>query len=222
MLTNPTLAVIHTTTVTVEPLKALARELMPDYDVVNFVDDSILPQLAQNDGLLTEVAPRIEHYARFAEQLGAECILVACSSIGEVVADLQMQARIPVIRIDEAMAEEAVRRGSRIGIAATLSTTLHPTQRLIQMKAVAADKTVELFPTLISGAFDRLAAGDAAGHDTLVLAALRELAAITDIVVLAQASMARVAVRLSDVEQGKILSSPRLGIERVRQHTSGR
>src|SRR3982751_420245 len=107
------LAIIHTTTATVEPLKALAAEILSDCDVVNFVDDSILPQLAANGGNLAEVAGRIVQYARFAEEVGADIILEACSSVGEVVDLARREVQIPIVRIDEAMAELAVSRAVR-------------------------------------------------------------------------------------------------------------
>src|SRR5688572_14749077 len=83
------LAIIHTTSATVETMKALAAEFLPGHEVINFVDDSILPQLGQNGGDLTEVEERLVHYARFAAQVGANAILEACSSVGEVVAKMQ-------------------------------------------------------------------------------------------------------------------------------------
>src|SRR4051812_14684609 len=121
-----TLAVIHTTMATVDPLKALAADLLPGCRVINFVDDSILPQLAASEGNLAEVAGRVIQYARFAEEAGADIILEACSSIGEIVPQARAHVRVPLIRIDEAMAELAVTRGRRIGVAATLATTLAP------------------------------------------------------------------------------------------------
>jgi len=79
------LAIIHTTPATIAPLKALASEILPQYELVNFVDDSILPQLARNGGNLSKVEDRWIHYARFAEQVGTQAILSACSSVGDVV-----------------------------------------------------------------------------------------------------------------------------------------
>ena len=63
----PKLAIIHTTPATVEPLKALAQEVMPGVEVINFVDDSILPQLRDNGGDISAVSNRLVHYAIFAE-----------------------------------------------------------------------------------------------------------------------------------------------------------
>jgi Asp/Glu/hydantoin racemase len=211
----PKLAIIHTTPATVESMKALAIELLPSCDLVNFVDDSILPQLASNGGDLREVDERLIHYARFAEQVGADVILEACSSVGEVVTKMQAAVSIPIVRIDEAMAEEAVQRGNRLGVAATLKTTLAPTARLLQAKAAAAGRQVEITPLLIEGAYQKLMAGDREGHDTLLIEKLQDLARDMDVVVLAQASMARVLPGIPTAERSKFMSSPRLAMQRV-------
>src|SRR5215216_7185090 len=210
------LAIIHTTSATVDSMKALATEILPGFELVNFVDDSILPQLGQNGGNLTEVEERLIHYARFAEQVGANVILEACSSVGEVVAKMQSAVSIPIVRIDEGMAEEAVQRGTRLGVAATLPTTLEPTTKLLRAKAASAGKVVTVTPLLIEGAYQKLLSGDREGHDNLLIEKLQELARATDVVVLAQASMARVLPGLPAAEQGKFMSSPRLAMEQVR------
>lgn len=211
----PKLAIIHTTSATVDSMKALAAEMLPGSELVNFVDDSILPQLGQNGGDLTEVEERLVHYARFAEEVGADVILEACSSVGEVVAKMQSAVSIPIVRIDESMAEQAVQRGQHLGVAATLQTTLQPTTRLLQAKAHQAGRQVEITPVLIEGAYQKLMAADREGHDNLLVEKLQELALTMDVVVLAQASMARVLPRLSAAAQEKILVSPRLAMERV-------
>ncbi len=210
------LAIIHTTPATIAPLKALASEILPSYELINFVDDSILPQLARNGGDLSDVEDRWMHYARFAEQVGAQVILSACSSVGDVVATAQPHVQIPIVRIDEAMAEEAVSRAEHIGVAATLPTTLGPTLNLLRRKAEEIGKPVRLEPMLAEAAYRRLMDGDQAGHDSVLAAALTDLAKTVDIVVLAQASMARVVATLPETEQPRFLSSPRSGMERVR------
>lgn len=209
------LAIIHTAVVTVEALKPLAAELLPDYEVMNIVDDSILPQLKANGGDVSEVEGRLVQYMKIAESAGADLILNACSSVGEVVAIAQQQVNVPIVRIDEAMAEEAVRRGKKIGVAATLHTTLRPTLDLIKAKAESADGDYQIESTLVSEAFERLMAGDKDGHDAVLASALEKFVKTVDVVVLAQASMARVVATLPEALQGRFLSSPRLGMERV-------
>ncbi|MGE5138001.1 MAG: aspartate/glutamate racemase family protein [Rudaea sp.] len=215
------LAIIHTTTATVESLKSLAAEILPGVELVNFVDDSILPQLAGNGGDVAAVAGRLVTYARFASEAGADAVLEACSSVGAVVDEMRRAVPVPVIRIDEAMAEEAVRRGRRIGVAATLRTTLDPTARLLQQKAAQVGDGVEIVPRLVEGAYALLMAGDRQGHDACVADALARLGAQCDVVVLAQASMARAVANLPEEIRGKFLTSPESAMQRVKRVLEG-
>ncbi len=62
-----------------------------------------------------------------------DAILNCCSSVGEVADAAQDMAKyigVPIIRIDEEMCREAVRSGRRIGVMATLASTLNPTKIL--------------------------------------------------------------------------------------------
>ena len=210
------LAIVHTTPVTVDSLKALASEILPDYEVINFVDDSILPQLKQNDGKVEAVEDRLIHYYQFAEQVGADIILNACSSVGEVVQKGATQVTIPIVRIDEAMAEEAVTRGNRIGVAATLATTLRPTMALVTEKSAEADGDYQIESLLVSEAYEELIAGNKEAHDTILAEALLNFVQTVDVVILAQASMARVVQSLPEAVQNRFLSSPKMGMERVK------
>ena len=140
--------------------------------------------------------------------------MVTCSSMGPAVEWSRAFIDIPVLRVDEAMAALAVQTGSRIGVAATLSTTMNPTADLIRTKAAAQGKEIQLATKLCEGAFEAVIAGDTARHDALVTAGLRELTAKSDVIVLAQASMARVVDGLPKEEKRiPILSSPRLAVE---------
>jgi aspartate/glutamate racemase len=215
------IAVLHTTPVTVEPLKKLAADKIPGCQVMNFVDDSILPQLIENGGNIYEVEERLIQYARYAEQVGADVILNACSSVGEVVAKARENISVPIIRIDEAMAEEAINNGQQIGVVATLATTLNPTMKLLKEKAKELNKHVEFQSKLVEEAYQRLISGDKEGHDATLAKTLSEIAEEVDVVVLAQASMARVVSMLPTEQQKKFISSPELGMERVRQSLEG-
>jgi Asp/Glu/hydantoin racemase len=158
-------------------------------------------------------AKRVGQHVASAEEAGADFILVTCSSIGRAVEAAAAKASIPVLRVDQPMADEAVRLGRRIGVVATLPTTLDPTADLIRRRAAVANKNVEITERLCQGAFAALMSGDAAAHDSAVAQALRELSSNCDVVVLAQASMARVADALPPSEKpAPVLASPALAI----------
>jgi len=211
------LAIIHTTPVTIEPLKELAVKTIGDCEIINLVDDSILPQLSKNGGNIQEIAQRWESYAKIAEQQGADCILNACSSIGELVSFTQPKVSTPIVRIDDAMAEFAIHSAEKIGVAATLETTLKPTLELLKQKASEKGKAVEIEPILVASAYQKLMAHDKEGHDLDLAIALRELAKKVDIVVLAQASMARVVSNFTEEEQSLFVTSPELGMDAVKR-----
>jgi len=112
------------------------------------------------------------------------------------------------------MADKAVQAGKKIGVVATLSTTLEPTADLVRRRAALANKNIELVSRLCEGAFDALMSGDAAKHDKLVADALIDLSSKVDVIVLAQASMARVVNTLPEANKKvPILSSPVTAME---------
>lgn len=211
-MSNPTVAVIHTSPATIEVFGRLLADQLPEARIFNLLDDSILPQLRDNGGAIDQVAPRWRQYARIARDRGATVILNACSSIGELCVPVGQELGIPVIRVDSALAADAVRRGRRIAAVATLSSTLRPTCDLLADTATALGRNVEVVATLVEGAYAALMAGDRDGHDDRIAAALAQAAADADAVVLAQASMARVLPRLSPDRQARCLISPPLAV----------
>ncbi len=91
---------------------------------------------------------------------------------------------------------------------------MQPTSDLVKRRAAAAGKEIELSAVLCEGAFDALMSGDAATHDAKVAAVLKELVNKVDVIVLAQASMARVVDSLSDADKKvPILASPPIAIQ---------
>ncbi len=208
-----TLALIHTSATLVPVFQQLCKAQLPNVDTFNIVDDSLVRAIGAKGSLTADIARRVQAYITSAEAGGADYVLVTCSSIGPAVEASAAFSAVPVLRVDQPMADEAVQTGKRIGVIATLPTTLNPTKDLVQRRAAAAGKAIELSAVLVEGAFDALMAGDAAKHDALVAAALRSLAAQVDVIVLAQASMARVVDTLAPADRRiPILASPPLAI----------
>ncbi len=207
------LALIHTATVNAATITQLCKEVMPDVEVFNIVDESLLKNTIAAQKLTPTTYRRLATYLESAEAAGADAILVTCSSIGPAVDAGRQQVNIPVLRIDQAMANEAVRLGKRIGVIATLSTTLEPTSALVQASAAAQGQSIELVSHLCTGAFEAMMNGDTATHDRLVTTGLQTLMDQVDVIVLAQATMARVVDTLPAAEKRvPILSSPKLGV----------
>ena len=216
-MTTKTVYAIHTGPVLVDVIRSLAKELMPGVRVVNVVDDGLLAEVREAGGLTTAVCRRIIGYGVMAAGSGANAILNCCSSVGEAAELLQRMVDIPVVRIDDAMAGQAVKLGGRIAVMATLATTLDPTRRLIARRAHESRCEVKLTSYVVDEAFDKLLAGDGARHDALVNEAIDRAMLENDVVVLAQGSMARLVAARKPGDKVPVLTSPRAGVESLRE-----
>lgn len=209
-----TLGIVHTSFVLVEMLNALARERLPGTRVVNVVDDSLVGY-AVDRGVDDHLAQRMRNYLRGAADAGADVILSACSSVGETVEAARAEVPVPVLRIDEAMAEKAVTLGRRVGIFATAASTFGPTARLLQAKARAAGRTIETADCHCADGFKLLMAGKLAEHDRLLTDLVLKTAQEFDVVLFAQASMSRLAPVIAPQIDRPLLTSPALAMERL-------
>lgn len=209
------IAVIHTTPATIASLGELIRKEIPGAEVFNLLDDSILPDMNVGRGV-DKVRLRWLEYARIAQENGAQAILSACSTVGEFAEEANEMLDVPVYRIDEAMARKAVQRGGTICVFATLSSTLEPTARLLQRLAKEQAASCQIHSVLVEGAYAALAAGGRALHDQKIADALAQKGAEADTIVLAQASMASAADGLDEQLRQKVLTSPLLGIQKLR------
>ena len=210
------IAFIHTSPSMIPVFKALADELLAGVDLFNVVDESLLCDIIREGRCPPVTARRLAGHVLSAADAGATHVLVTCSSMGHAVDATRRLCPAVVLRVDEPMAREAVRRGSTIGVIATLPSTLHPTAELIRATAAAEGKPVQIETRVVEGAFAAVIGGRGAEHDALVIAALKEMTGQADVIVLAQASMARVVDSLPPGDRSKpILSSPRLAVEHL-------
>ncbi len=213
-MSQKTLGLIHTSATLVPVFAELCSKYLPGVKVFNIVDDSLIKNTIACGELTASTSKRVVNYAASAEEAGADFILFTCSSIGPAVETAATLTSVPVLRVDQPMADMAVQTGKRIGVIATLSTTLAPTSDLVRRRAIATGKEIELKAVLCEGAFDALMSGDAATHDKKVGDALKQLVNEVDVIVLAQASMARVVDTLTDAEKKvPILASPQIAME---------
>ena len=210
------IAVLHTSFVfvSVEPvINDLIAELLPGAEVMHFVDSDVLATVVREQGISSSSEQRMVHLAKAAEAAGADIIFSACSSLGPALDVAARNVRTPVVKIDEAMAILAASEGTRIGVLATVPTTLGPTSDLIQLKADVVGRKVHIEQRLCAGAFDVLMSGDRPQHDAMVIEQAVDLAKNVDTIVLAQASMGRLAETLREKTGLPVLSSPRMGVE---------
>jgi Asp/Glu/hydantoin racemase len=210
------IAAVYTGTALLAPLSLLLKEMLPEYGVINLLDDALIGEVIAEGSVPGKVRRRLLAYYQALSENGVELILNTCSSVGEVVYEARPFVPVPIIRIDDAMSKEAVMRFRRIGVIATLSTTLDPTIRLVRRWSKDLGKPIEVVNGLADGAFAALSSGDSQKHDNLVLETARRIADECEVILLAQASMARMEEPLAAALGKPVFSSPRKALEMVR------
>ena len=208
---------VHTAMALVEPLTEIFQEYLPEVNVNHIADSSLIKEVIAAGEVTPAVRRRLLSYYNGAADAGADVVFNTCSSVGDVADYGNLYARIPVFRIDQPMAAEAVAKYDRIGVISTLPTTLDPTCRLLQNEARKAGREVVLVEGLADGAFAAGQSGNGETHDRLIAEAAQRIAPQVDMFVLAQGSMARMEQRLSELTGMPVLSSPVLGVKGLRK-----
>ncbi|WP_343247235.1 aspartate/glutamate racemase family protein [Diplocloster hominis] len=211
------IAVIHTSLAVREIIDQQIRAKIPDADIHNIIDERFLQDVIDHNGIYDSIINRMCLYVQAAEQMQADVVLNACSSVGEAFDEAVKSAGIPALKIDEPMAEAAVCNGSRIAVYGTVATTLAPSCRLIAHCAEKIGKEVSVTPYLIEGAFQVLSEEkNPAKHNEMVLNHINETHGEHDVIVLAQASMSILIPKLGGI--GKpVLYSLESGIARLKK-----
>lgn len=211
-----TVVAIHTAMPMVEPTKELFAQHLPDVRLINIVDDSLIQDVIRFGAVTSKVKRRLLNYYFSAVDAGADVIFNTCSSVGDVAQAARDLLDIPIVKIDDAMAGEAVKRFDRIGVLATLQTTLSPTGRLLKYFSESLGKKVIITEQLADGAFEAVVSGNKQLHDELILQAAAKIKDSVEVFVLAQGSMARMEKQLVELTGKPVLSSPERGVLNVK------
>jgi aspartate/glutamate racemase len=216
---NGPLVFVHTVPPLVDIFTRLAAQMLPGVVSKHILDEPLLEMVRQRGRLDEEDVKRLKGHVIMAEAIGARAVLVTCSTISPLVDQVRPAVSFKIEKIDDAMIEAAVTTGQRIGVLATNPTTLAPTHLLLQERSQKLGRDIIISELLIPGALDALLSGDGETHDRLLRSAIAAIGSRVDVVVLAQASMARVMDVMETKERiVKVLSSPYLALERIRTY----
>lgn len=211
------IGLIHTSFVSVNDLKELFAEIIPDAELTNIVDDSLLREVMANGGITPAIIKRMCSYVQMLEVSGVDAIFNQCSSVGEAFDIATKQTSLPVLKVDRPMADKAVSLGKKIAVVATVASTLKPSCNLIESAARDAGKQVEVIPGLVDGALDILMKeNNRDKHNKLVREKIEQLDGNVDVITLAQGSMIVLLPELQHIKTS-VLSSPRLGVEGMKK-----
>jgi aspartate/glutamate racemase len=193
------------------PTTQQALSVIPDIELLSILDDALLRTVIEHGVVTPAARARMATHLRLAAEADSDAVLVTCNIYSLAVRDLRADfGSLPILAVDEPMAEQAVMGFSRIGVLGTGRSGLDAQVALLEDTAARAGRRVDIVSVLCAEAFHALTAGDGRRHDELLVEAMTAFdAADVEVVVLAQASMARVVDALP--EGGPpVLSSPGL------------
>lgn len=198
---------------TVDGLKPLFEGLLTaltdQADAVHIADETLIRAILAAQGLTPAVRARLREHVRAADRFGAEFIQFTCSTISPCGCEMAGDAKGTILTVDAPVAAEIAARFQTIGVIATNPATLDPSTQLVRDTAAGGGRTVRVESVLCPGAYAAYLQGDMSTHDRIVTECLAGLMQRVDAVLLAQASMARIADLLPAGERrARLFSSP--------------
>lgn len=207
---------IHTLPLLINTFSKLVKDAHLDVELVHIVDEVLLQRVRQNGRTDQSDLDWLRSVVSRAQDIQAQAVMVTCTILSECVEEIRSEFTIPIFKIDELLMEKAVSLGNRIGMVVTFADTTEPSSQMILDQAERVGKHITVIPILVEHAFEAVRNGHPELHDQLVKKAVLELATQVDVIVLAQASMARVLDIIPENERVvPILSSPYLALEQL-------
>ncbi|RPI45795.1 MAG: arylsulfatase [Betaproteobacteria bacterium] len=210
------IALIHATALAVDPIRDAFAKVWPQARITNLLDDSLSADLA-SDGAITErMIERFVSLARYSAGCGANAILFTCSAFGVAIEAARREVSIPVLKPNEAMFDEALEIGGRMGLISTFQPSIPSMVRELEDEASRRGAKVSIRTHTVPGAMEALGCGNGQLHDELIAASAAEFSDC-DVVMLAQFSMARAANGLRPHPGQRVLTSPWSAVARLKR-----
>jgi hypothetical protein len=212
-VTRPLVAVIHATAASMPPVTDAFADSCGGATVWHLLDDRLVIEAERAGGLTAELRSRMTALIAYAVDGGADAVQLACSIYGPV-AESGAQS-VPVLTSDGAMFEEVVRlRPSVVTVLASLDASASDTAARLGDVLGKNDLVTRIDAVVVPGAKEAAALGDTEELGRLLATAAAD-APSSDVVVLAQYSLAPGAIPAEEAIDVPILSAPRLAAEAI-------
>jgi Asp/Glu/hydantoin racemase len=204
-------AIIHATQLAVKPMLDAFHTSAPDVEIIHLLDEGLLVAVNEQGGVTQPILNAFRGLLRKGVDCGVDGILLSCSAFSPYVEELETELPVPLVSVDGAMLQQALSLGERIGIVATVVAAGHTTARQLQEMAEKRGKEVTARVEIVTEAFEELKRGCGERHDELVKQGAEKLIPMSDVLVLAQLSMARAADSLA-FSPIPVLTSPLVSV----------
>jgi aspartate/glutamate racemase len=210
------IALVHAVPMAIGPVAAAFDALWPEAERINLLDDSLSVDRQRAGALTPAIAARIAALADYAQACGANAILYTCSAFGEAIEAVARSRVIPVLKPNEAMFDEALATGRRIGMLATFPPSVAGMEAEFRAQAGAGGATITT--ACVPDAMASAQRGDIATHNALLAAAAQRTDALDfDALLLAQFSMAPARDAVQGVVRCPVLTSPGSAVRKLKR-----
>ena len=195
--------------------RELKEQLGAHVVLMNYAAPSVLEEIRKTGYVTAAPAAKMVRTYMEAVEADADAILSICSSVGDVahsVQDLAKYLGVPIVMVNEEMCREAVRKGNKIAVMATLPTSIEPTRNILLRVSREMGKHVEVITVLVDGAYGL----DQEQFKSRMAAEAEKIADQADVIVFAQGSMAYCEKFIADRFQKLVLSNPHFGAKALK------
>lgn len=214
------IVLIHATPVSIDPIQAAFNKQWSDAETVNLLDDSLSKDLNSGDFERALIEHRIVTLGKYGERLGADGILYSCSAFGREIDAAKKQLQIPVLKPNEAMFDEALKIGGKIGMIATFKPSIPSMEEEFYSLADELGKTAQLDSIFVADAMTALSRGDLQKHNALIGEA-SSVFADYQVVMLAQFSASQALPAVEEQLGCTVLTSPLSAVRKLKNSLVG-
>ena len=137
-MTEPRIALVHALAESVLPINQAMSERWPEARAFNLLDDSLSSDLARDGAITDAMTARFVALTRDAVDTGAVAVQFTCSAFNRCIEAARDSVEVPVLKPDQAMIEDALTHGPRLGIIVTFEPTIESSRKQIAQIAASA------------------------------------------------------------------------------------
>lgn len=213
---NPNIALIHAVHAAISPVENAFAANWPEAMTYSLLAEDLTRDLAAAGKQTDAIKNRIGQLARFAAYAKVDGILFTCSAFASSIEAARLNSSIPILKPNEAMFEEAINNGGRVGMLVTFEAAIPSMTDEFSQMAEQSNKEVSLETHFVTGALEAINAGQPETQNSLLAQAAQKLPAY-DTLMLAQFSMSGALSEVQNMTEAKVLTSPNSAINKLKK-----
>jgi Asp/Glu/hydantoin racemase len=201
------------------PIEEAFQELWPDTIRVNLFDSALPSDLEREGGLTEHLNTRIRLLAEYCVVSGANAVLFTCSAFGAAIEKVAATVRVPVFKPNEAMFEQALKYGTKIGMLATFPQAAASMEAEFYSEVRKKGLNATLETRCIPEALTAAKAGNYPLHNRLLVKEAPYFKDF-DVLLLAHFSMVPALAEIKKSLSVPVFTSPRAAVEKLKSTLS--